>query len=98
MPTCHLYPFKFNRAWLLKKYLGDIVNSSWETEVHSSFDPMSALTYKLKRLKGSVKDWEKRMVLEKAKETIEIDFSIHNLLSSRISGILTEVKLLISLS
>ena len=51
---------------------------------------MSALTFKLKILKGTIKDWEKMMTLAKAKEAKEIELAIHDLLTTRISGILTD--------
>ena len=49
-PRCHLYPFKFNRAWLTEKDFSEIVFSSWNTQLLGSMDPMSSLTCKLKRL------------------------------------------------
>ena len=51
---------------------------------------MYVLSFKLKRLKGSVKDWEQSLVLAKAKEISEIDSAILHLLSASTSGILND--------
>ena len=53
---------------------------------------MSALTFKLKRLKGIVKDWEKNMNLVKAKEAKEVDLSIQVLLTSHTSGMMSMIE------
>ena len=58
--TNFAYPFKFNRAWLLNKEFSQIVNNSWMEKVPCSVkDDLRSLIYKLKRLKGVVKIWEK---------------------------------------
>ena len=58
--------------------------------MHPLFESMSSLTHKLKILKGIVKDWEKRQVLEKSNEILDIGLEIQSLLSTRILGILTD--------
>ena len=88
-PSCHNYPFKFNRAWLLEQGFPDIVHSSWNSQLHCSLDPMTSLTCKLKSLKVCVKDWEKKMNLAKAKEETDIDLAIQVLLTTHILGILS---------
>ena len=50
---------------------------------------MSTLTFKLKRLKQTVKAWEKNMKQTQAKESKDVDLAIHSLLSSHISVILS---------
>ena len=76
----------------MEKEFCDIVHSSWSTPVLPSLDPMASLTFKLKRLKGIVKDWEKKMNLAKAKEAKEVDLVIQDLLTSRSSGILSVIE------
>ena len=51
---------------------------------------MSILNYKLKRIKGVVKDWEKKQPLNWAKVVTEIELEIQSLLISRPLGILYE--------
>ena len=51
-------------------------------------DPMSSLTYKLKRLKETIKAWEKGMKQSKAKAILEVDQDINSLVSQA-SGILS---------
>ena len=85
---CHLYPFKFNRAWLMEKDFSEIVSSSCNTQLLCPLDLMSTLTCKLKKLKETVKAWEKDMNRTKAKETLEVDRDINTLITSQASGIL----------
>ena len=51
---CHLYPFKFNRAWLLEKDFGDLVHKSWRAPTTSA-GPMFDINFKLQRFKNEVK-------------------------------------------
>ena len=67
----------------------DLVIFSWSSLVPSTLGPMSVLSFKLQRLKDNVKDWEKRTTLARTKEAKEIDSTILDLLSFRISRILT---------
>ena len=63
------YPIKFNRAWLLEDDFALLVSSSWNSPMasgHTNF--LDTLAQKLGRLKGTVKEWEKIMILTKAKE------------------------------
>ena len=55
---CHLYPFKFNRAWLLDDDFAALVSSSWKDPAPST-GPMFDFSFKLQRLKNDVKTWEK---------------------------------------
>ena len=52
--------------------------------------PMFDFSYKLQRLKNTIKTWEKQKTTLRAKEISEIDLAILTLLSSHHSGILTE--------
>ena len=74
----------------MEKDFSEIVSSSWNTKLLCPLDPMSTLTCKLKRLKETVKAWEKEMKWAKAKENLEVDMDINTLLTSQASGILSE--------
>ena len=87
---CHNYPFKFNRVWLREQEFIDIVHSSWTTQIIPQLDPMDTLTFKLQRLKGKVKDWEKEMKQSKTLEAKEVDLAIQLLLTFHTSSILLE--------
>ena len=85
-----MYPFKFNRAWLLEDEFDALVTSSWK-EPSPSIGPMFNFNYKLQRLKNEVKTWEKKKNRLRTKELAEIDIAIVALLSSHPSGILSDV-------
>ena len=86
---CHLYPFKFNRAWLLEAYFDALITTSWIALV-PIVDPMFDISYKFQRLKNTVKTWEKQKTTLRVKEISKIDLAIISLLLSHYYGILSE--------
>ena len=72
---------KFNRAWLLKEDFKHLVLSSWKAplEFIDHFH-MDLLTHKLRRLKGSVKVWEREKNLESQQQILDINNGISDLL------------------
>lgn len=80
--SSHLYPFKFNGAWLTDEGFSNMVCSNWISDSPSSIeDYMVSLVYKLKRLKGVVKSWEKNQKMIRSDLLATIDYEIHSLLS-----------------
>ena len=64
----NIYPFKFNRAWLLEEGFSNLVKDYWTADRSPLGDnDISSLVSKLKGLKVEVKLWEKkkRMVIKK---------------------------------
>ena len=56
----HCWPFKFNRAWLMEEDFAHLVLSSWKAPLDmDDYSHMDVLTLKLRRLKGTVKAWER---------------------------------------
>ena len=72
---CHLYPFKFNQAWLLDDNFDALVSSSWKAPAPSD-GHMFDFNFKLQRLKNDVKTWEKNKNTLRTKEISEIDQAI----------------------
>ena len=84
----HSYPFKFNQDWLLDEDFSQIVENSWKEIVPFSVDDyMRGLVYKLKRLKGVVKGWEKSQLEKICKDLLTIETKIRALFDSCPSGI-----------
>ena len=72
----------------MEKDFLEIVYSSWNSQLLDSMDPMTSLTFKLKRLKAFVRVWEKELKQTKAKALLELDRDINSLLTSQAFGIL----------
>ena len=82
-------PFKFNRAWLLEEDFKHLVLSSWKAPLELiDHCHMDLLTHKLRRLKGSVKVWERAKNLERQQQILDINIGISDLLLDD-SGILS---------
>ena len=79
--SCHLYPFKFNRSWLLEDDFSPLVSSSWKaTSQHRPCDHLETLSHKLKRLKNTVKTWKRNKKLSRKQEMMDIDTEIYSIL------------------
>ena len=87
----NIYPFKFNRAWLLEEGFSNLVKDYWTPDRSPLGDnDISSLVSKLKGLKVEVKLWEKKKRMVIKKELYEIDSGIQTLLDSSTSGIFNE--------
>ena len=65
----HGRPFKFNRAWLMEEDFAQPVSSSWKAPLTAeNFSHMDVLILKLRRLKGTLKAWEKEKNLERKQQ------------------------------
>ena len=82
-------PFKFNRAWILEEDFAHLVLSSWKAPLNLiDYCHMDVLTFKLRRLKGFVKDWERANNIERKQQLLDINDGISDLLLED-SGILS---------
>ena len=86
----HIYPFKFNRSWLLDDDLLQMVKDVWPSLFpDSSQDDMCRLSHKLRIIKQRVKDWTRTKSLEMNKVSLELYLEIKALLASYPSRILS---------